>query len=194
MYRTRLIGIIAVLVLTIIVIDVCRNCCFCEHSYCFIVIDLLVVVIILIIMIIIIIPIIIGTIVSVSEKRLLTSFGEESIRLKISEPLEYRGWITEKAHITALIEDEATLAANAAENADPEITAELVRRSSVRAHRDLLAVKHSKQISQKLVKLSGTLDVSEETFFLLNGAQKKPGVGISADFTSGNYNGLISVL
>ena len=128
-----------------------------------------------------------GAIVSVTEKRLLTSFGEESIRLKISEPPEYRGWITEKPHITLLIEDEGTIAATAAENADPEITAELNRRSQVRAHRAQLAVKNSKQVCERLVKLSGLLDVNSETLFLLNGAQKKPGVSISPDFTSGLY-------
>ena len=129
-----------------------------------------------------------GAIVSVTEKRLLTSFGEESIRLKISEPPEYRGWITEKPHITLLIEDEATIAATAAENADPETAAELNRRSQVRAHRAQLAAKSSKLISVKLVKLSGTLDVNAETLFLLNGAQKKSGVSISPDFTSGKIS------
>ena len=128
-----------------------------------------------------------GAIVSVVEKRLLTSFGEESLRLRIAEPQEYKGWITEKAHITQLIEDEMTLAATAAENADPEVTAELTRRSQVRTHRALLATKTVKQVSEKLVRLSGTLDVSSETFFLLNGAQKKPGVSISPDFTSGEW-------
>jgi hypothetical protein len=129
-----------------------------------------------------------STYVSVTEKRLLTSLGEESMRLKIAEPAQYRGWITEKSHIATLIQDEATLAATAAENADPEIAAEIIRRSQVRTHRSLLTAKYSKRVCEKLVNLTGTLDVSSETFFLLNGAQKKAGVTISPDFNKVSYN------
>lgn len=123
------------------------------------------------------------TYVSVIEKRLMTSLGEESIRLRICEPLQYRGWITEKAHIAVLVEDEASLAATAAENADPEISAELLRRSQVRAHRALLTAKCAKKVSERLVTLSGGLTASSETFFLL-----KAGANISSDFTSVSYS------
>lgn len=129
-----------------------------------------------------------GTFVSVVEKRLMTSLGEESVRLRISEPPQYRGWITERAHIAILVEDADSLAAAAAESADPEVSSEILRRSQVRAHRALLTGKHSKKVSEKLVTLTGSLDVSTETFFLLNGALKKAGVSISPDFTRVCYN------
>jgi hypothetical protein len=129
-----------------------------------------------------------GTFVSVVEKRLMTSLGEESVRLRISEPPQYRGWITERAHIAILVEDADSLAAAAAESADPEVSSEILRRSQVRAHRALLTGKHSKKVCEKLVTLTGSLDVSTETFFLLNGALKKAGVSISPDFTRVCYN------
>jgi SPRY domain-containing SOCS box protein 3 len=120
--------------------------------------------------------------------------GEERARLRILEPAQYAGWITDKDHICRLIEDETSRALTALENADSEITAETLRRTQVRLHRTMLAAKMSKKVPRKLVPLSGALDLSRETFFLLmnsgsgTGAQRRSGLTISPDFTSVSYN------
>lgn len=135
-----------------------------------------------------------GTIVTIAEKRFMNTGGEERARLRILEPVQYAGWITDKDHICRLIEDETSRALTALENADIEITAETLRRTQVRLHRTMLAAKMSKKVPRKLVPLSGALDLSRETFFLLmnsgsgTGAHRRSGLTISPDFTSVSYN------
>jgi hypothetical protein len=53
------------------------------------------------------------TIVTIAEKRFMNTGGEERTRLRISEPVLYAGWITDKGHLCRLIEDEASRARTA---------------------------------------------------------------------------------
>eukprot|EP01040_Poterioochromonas_malhamensis_P001185 gene1185-1258_t len=100
------------------------------------------------------------TIVTVTEKRLV-HFNDSAptSRLKIIEPIEWIGWISDKPHLLEEIRD----------NNDPEFEMELRRRNRVRANRKMR--KNMTNIESKsqpfFVRVKGNASLSSETFFLL---------------------------
>ena len=144
------------------------------------------------------------TVITVTERRLLTVLSEgmegveDCYRLRLDEPSQYAGWISQLSHIvrpllgtgettgqgqgqsgstnntssaSGLSAGNSTQSDLSSSKIDSDIAAELFRRSEVRAFRKQLHTKPNHQSSppQRMVKLSGSLDVSSETFFLLNG-------------------------
>ena len=118
----------------------------------------------------------IDTILEVSEKRLeVSKKGESTIRLRVVAPLQYVGWVSDKDHIVKKLSSAQDL----------ELRAELSRRAQIRSSAKSkkskgnsstqLALSGSgEDVPQKLVRIHGSLDVSSETFFLMNGNKRHP--------------------
>ena len=102
-------------------------------------------------------------------------------RLRIVRPEQYAGWITDKPVTVNRV-------AEPQKKVDAELGRELARRAQVRMGRLLAAREELKRkASQPDPKrprciASGSLDVSSDCLFLINGAQKAHGVAVSSDF------------
>lgn len=127
-----------------------------------------------------------GTIIEVAEKKLQEGPNDSSptMRLKIISPVEYAGWASEKANIVKLLSEED--GAN-----DSTIKEEMKRRMDVRQQR--LEIKSLRETNRRTlekfpsvpkISLNGTINVSEECFFLLNKSQCNTGLKLSDDFLS----------
>jgi hypothetical protein len=122
-----------------------------------------------------------GVTLEVAERKLVTSDGVETMRLRIVSPPEYIGWASDKSHIVKLLnEDSAT------EGFQSE---ELRRRADIRKQReDYRAKMEQKRLCQLASTIvgktivNGSLSASSECFFLFNKSQCNPGVKISSDF------------
>jgi hypothetical protein len=125
-----------------------------------------------------------GTVIEVSEKKLQEGESQPTMRLKITSPPEFVGWASEKANIVKLISDE--------EGAhDVSIKDEMKRRMEIRQQRaEIKELNETKRLPfewfhiKPKVTLSGSLNASEESFFLLNKSQCNPGLKLSSDFLS----------
>jgi hypothetical protein len=116
--------------------------------------------------------------IEIIEKRLDSSGGESTMRLRISSPAQWVGWISDKDHIVQALEGQEE------EFIDPDILNELFRRSSVRQRKALLLKEKKIKGVQRIVHIQGSLSLSSKTFFLIAGSQKKPGLSVSSDFSS----------
>jgi len=118
-----------------------------------------------------------NTTILVAEKRLefdASSSPSETRRIRIVSPAQYAGWISEKGHIVNPIEEEFI---------DAELNAELDHRLQVRLHRSHKGTSDAGATNRRLASGTGSLDVSSETLFLLNGSQRgSSGITISSDF------------
>jgi hypothetical protein len=134
-----------------------------------------------------------NTIISIVEKRSDVVNGEEVTRLRIESPSQWKGWISDKPHICKLTDGADT----DEDITDHEILSEIARRISVRQRRatlkkDLNSCKESSKEPRRLLSLTGSLEVSSDTLFLINNSQKKNGITVSPDFctvTSGSHGG-----
>jgi hypothetical protein len=111
-----------------------------------------------------------GTTITIVEKRLeVATNGEDTVRMRISEPAEYAGWVSDKPHILRFVEEVPVTvstgagggvagsggdaSARSAIPQDPEVTAELTRRNQVRLHRSSLKKSVSSVSSKRLVAI-----------------------------------------
>ncbi|CAM9487476.1 unnamed protein product [Chrysoparadoxa australica] len=119
------------------------------------------------------------TVVTVAERRALP---DGTIRLRVTEPLQCVGWISEKDHIVRreVTPEEALQQSHAAE---------AMRRQGIRDKRKercrVLAEKEASRVAYDAscveIPLKGTFRVSGRTFFLLNVATAGPGLHFSTD-------------
>lgn len=132
-----------------------------------------------------------NTVLTVAEVRNVYDGRDDSdctVRVRIESPARWRGWASYKDHILEKLPDAAEETGAAAD--DNAIQAEKERRMRVRAQRKVkLEMLKSKEAALKrrrrVVQTSGSLDVSQETFFLLK--RRKSGDGgaqVSSDFSS----------
>jgi hypothetical protein len=119
------------------------------------------------------------TVLTVTERRIVQSIEADSPhtpRLKISEPVEWQGWISEKTHLLEEIKD----------NVDPDITLELRRRNKIRQTRQLKRTHNSNELKTEPIYawVNGNVSLSKETFFLLRRSKNTEGISFSEDFTT----------
>jgi hypothetical protein len=143
-----------------------------------------------------------GTVLTAVESRYVpsglaeldgTSVGSSTVRIRIASPAAWQGWASVKDHILEKVSDsEVTDGDKASVRAvDPAIIAEKERRNRIRTQRKSKVEAKLKQDStkkrRKLVTASATLDVSQETFFLLKRRNRVTGGShpqISTDFAT----------
>jgi hypothetical protein len=130
------------------------------------------------------------TVIEVYEKRTIKIEGEYTTRLLIRYPEEWVGWVSEKNHIlTAIPSENAASVSSSVVKVDPELQLELNRRAAIRKQRQALkevksslsSMRKASPYPQRKAKIYGSINVSADTFFLLNGANKEGGVTISND-------------
>ena len=111
--------------------------------------------------------------ITVCEKRFTVVDGDICIRLKIQDPVHLRGcWLSEKDHLVQCL----------AESVEDARAVELQRRTLVRTARKqrqigsvsagINAVGPTSTASHYFAHVAGTMDVSAETCFLLNGSSR----------------------
>jgi len=111
---------------------------------------------------------------TIAEKRFTVVDGDACIRMQIIEPAEHAGcWISDKDHIVQSL----------AEDVEDARAVELQRRTLVRLARKQKASAYgstagSANSSSRQSYISGKMDVSAETSFLLNGNQRHAQVRI----------------
>ena len=107
-------------------------------------------------------------------------------RLRIVSPPAYEGsWISCKDHITVPVDNLPA----AKTPQDNDVQREVARRAQIRMLRMIQARDKAQKEAESLggagpayMHVEGSLDVTSENLFLINGAQRSPGVNVSSDF------------
>eukprot|EP01038_Epipyxis_sp_PR26KG_P005374 gene5374-7452_t len=138
-----------------------------------------------------------NTLVTVAEKRMIKNESELTTRVRIVLPEQWKGWASEKEHILQVvgpsespesaIQSSTASSTSKANPVDAAISLELERRSKLRVQRasKSTVLKQKLYLNQKcrrLLRVKGSLSVSEETFFLLRKSKTGNGPTISSDF------------
>lgn len=123
----------------------------------------------------------VGVVLEVAERKMVSSDGMETMRLRIVSPVEYIGWASEKSHIVRLLSDESSPKGSQSD--------ELIRRAEIRKQRGeyRARMEHKRlcQLASSVVgktSVAGSLNASSECFFLFNKSQCNQGITISSDF------------
>eukprot|EP01039_Chlorochromonas_danica_P000707 gene707-769_t len=141
-----------------------------------------------------------GTIVTIEERRVVSGEenGETSLttRLRVVDPPEYVGWVSEKSHLLEVLNkaDEGK-----AKSGDVAILHEINRRNKLRTLRKTkLALLESERKFTRCVSTKGEMNVSKETLFLWKKSKYAEGVRISPDgctvSCTDSYNGRYMVV
>lgn len=115
------------------------------------------------------------TLLTVDEKRVVADDGinmnnGEVTRLHIVAPAEFAGWISEKSHLVTLVSAEGATPTGSTAREESEkvaVTMESNRRSKIRLMRKTKqSALEGERIYVKKNTVSGSLELSQETFFL----------------------------